>query len=231
VNSGGVIYAAQEHLIKTPSKLRIPDELLGKRAEVEEWLKKHSNGLSKLADERKAAAEVYCEEVIQRNMREVVDLLVSDSDMLPCEAAETISIRRITASETHRTAKDVMAPIPTVTTNTDLRDAAKQMITSGSHLLAVVSEGSEIVGVITEWDIANAVANGAADTEALETTMTKDVITVRPDTSLLEVLRTLEHYEISAMPVVDEAGVHGIVSSDLLATRSLLRLLQSQVDD
>ena len=32
------------------------------------------------------------------------------------------------------------------------------------------------------------------------------------------------------MPVVDESGVRGMVSTDLLARSTLLRLLQSQVE-
>jgi glutamate dehydrogenase (NAD(P)+) len=43
VNSGGVIFAAQEHLIKTPNHLRIPEELLGDTHGVEGWLKDHSS--------------------------------------------------------------------------------------------------------------------------------------------------------------------------------------------
>jgi glutamate dehydrogenase (NAD(P)+) len=45
---------------------------------------------------------------------------------------------------------------------------------------------------------------------------------------LLNVVRKLEHHEISAMPVVDEGQVQGKISARLLAQRSLLRLLQSQ---
>jgi glutamate dehydrogenase (NAD(P)+) len=53
------------------------------------------------------------------------------------------------------------------------------------------------------------------------------VIAAGPD-SILELIRKLEYHEISAMPVVDGKAVLGMVSSDLLARGSLLRLLQSQ---
>jgi hypothetical protein len=47
------------------------------------------------------------------------------------------------------------------------------------------------------------------------------------------VLRKLEHHEISAVPVVDHHngsgdGVLGVISSDILAQRTLYRLLQAQ---
>jgi predicted transcriptional regulator len=63
---------------------------------------------------------------------------------------------------------------------------------------------------------------------SLQEIMTKEVISANPDDSLLEVVRKLEHHEISAMPVVEGHAVLGIVSADLLARCSLLRLLQSQ---
>ena len=35
VNSGGVIFAAQEHIIPTPAHLQIPDKILGKPRAVD----------------------------------------------------------------------------------------------------------------------------------------------------------------------------------------------------
>ena len=40
VNSGGVIFAAQEHIIPTPAHLQIPAAMLGNREAVESWLAK-----------------------------------------------------------------------------------------------------------------------------------------------------------------------------------------------
>jgi glutamate dehydrogenase (NAD(P)+) len=49
VNSGGVIYAAQEHMIKTPAHLQIPEEFLGTR-KVNQWLVEHAEGFQALAE-------------------------------------------------------------------------------------------------------------------------------------------------------------------------------------
>ena len=103
VNSGGVIFAAQERLITTPSHLRIPNEMLGNSQAVDGWLADHASELSDLAEQRRLAGEANRDEVIRRNMRELVDLLVSDSDMLPHQAAERISIGRIALHESDRT--------------------------------------------------------------------------------------------------------------------------------
>jgi predicted transcriptional regulator len=43
------------------------------------------------------------------------------------------------------------------------------------------------------------------------------------------VVRKLETHEISAMPVVEGGVVVGVVSTDILAHKTLYRLLQTQV--
>ncbi len=229
VNSGGVIFAAQEHLIKTPSNLRIPDHLLGDREAVNRWLGEHASGFEQLAAQRRDAAENYRDEVIHRNMRELVDLLITDADMLPYEAAERISIQRIASSEADRTARDLMVPIPTINVTNTAQDAAKMLIDTGSPILAVTAKSGELVGVVTSWDITRATALGSPDNTPLEKVMTQEVIGAAPHDSILDMLRKLEHHEISAMPVVADDSVVGVVSADLLATRSLMRLVQSQL--
>jgi glutamate dehydrogenase (NAD(P)+) len=229
VNSGGVIYAAQEHLIKTPGHLRIPDEMLGDRAAVDEWLSDHAADLAELAQNRLDAAEKYRDEAIRANMRELVTLLTSDADMLPYEAAERISIRRIASRESDRAVSDIMDPLPTISAGSTLQQAAALLVGSNSTILAVVGESGELVGVLTEWDITRATARDAASNAMLGEVMTHDVVTANPDDGFLDVIRKLEHYSISAMPVVGEEGtVLGKISLNLLAKRSLFRLLQSE---
>jgi glutamate dehydrogenase (NAD(P)+) len=230
VNSGGVIFAAQEKLIKTPAHLRVPDAMLGDRAAVEQWLSDHAADFEALAEQRRAAAEAYREEVIRRNMRELIDLLVADADLLPCEAAERISIRRIAAKESGRTASDLMAPLTTIALDRSLRDTAAALVEAGSPIVAVVSPSGELAGVVTEWDITRATARGSLNEQPIETIMTREVIAACPTDSILDLLRKLEYHGISAMPVVERGAVLGLISTDLLARRSLLRLLQSQID-
>ena len=228
VNSGGVIYAAQEHLIKTPAHLRIPDSSLGDRDAADRWLAEHAEELNALAEERLKAAEDHRNDVIRRNIRELIDLLLSDADSLPCEAAESISVRRITIRESQRTAADIMAPIPTISTSDTIKTAAATLVEQGCPILAIISSSGQLVGVVTEWDITRATAQGSPDDLSIQKIMTKQVITAAPTDGILDVIRKLEHHEISAMPVVAEKVVQGMVSTDLLARRSLYRLLQSQ---
>jgi glutamate dehydrogenase (NAD(P)+) len=230
VNSGGVIFAAQEQLIPTPVPLHVPDAIHGDRAAVDRWLAEHAEAFAALAEQRRQAAETYRETVIHHNMRELVDLLSSDADMLPCEAAERISVRRIAARESGRTAADLMEPIPIITLPACIRDAAMMLVEAGRAILPVVTPQGELAGVVTRWDITRAIAQGMPDTESLERIMTREVIAAAPDDSILTMVRKLEYHDISAMPVVERGAVLGMVSADLLARRSLLRLLQSQLD-
>jgi glutamate dehydrogenase (NAD(P)+) len=230
VNSGGVIFAAQEQLIKTPTPLCLPDARRGDRAAVERWLAEHAEAFATLAEQRRQAAETAREAVIRRNMRELIDLLVADADLLPCEAAERISVRRIAAHERGRTAADLMEPIPTISHLASIHAAAAVLVEAGRAILAVTTPQGALTGVVTRWDITRAIAQGLSDEQPLAQIMTREVITARPDDNILDLVRKLEHHDISAMPVVAEGEVLGMISTDLLARRSLLRLLQSQGD-
>jgi glutamate dehydrogenase (NAD(P)+) len=230
VNSGGVIFAAQEHLIKTPEKLRIPEHLLGNIDEVNNWLKQNSKGFEELAEERLKAAEKARDEVIKRNMRELIDGLISDPDMLPCEAAESISINRITSREKDRKASDIMDTIITIQSTSSVQEAARLFVETGCPILAVINSRNELVGVVSNWDITKAASRGPLDKATLEQVMTRTVISAKPDDPILDLVRKLEYYEISAMPVTDGKKVKGMVSTDILARHSLYRLLQSQGD-
>ena len=209
VNSGGVIFAAQEQLIKTPEHLHLPDAMRGDRAAVERWLAEHAEAFATLAEQRRQAAEAYRETVIRRNMRELVDLLVADADMLPCEAAERISVRRIAARESGRTAADLMEPIPTITLNASIHEAAAVLVEAGRAILAVLTPQGELTGVVTRWDITRAIAQGLPDDQPLEQIMTREVIAAPLSDSILEMVRKLEHHDISAMPVVEQVRYWG----------------------
>jgi len=226
VNSGGVIFAAQEHIIKSPDHLQIPEEMLGNRQAVEKWLRDHSKEFSDLSKQRLKAGEVYRENVIHHNMIELVDLLSSNPDMLPSAAAERISLQRLTIKENERTAKEIMISIPTIDINKSLQESAALMIEKNSGIIAVLSE-NKLVGVLTDWDVTAAVASDNRDV-ILEKIMTKEVITASPDFSILDIIRELEQYQISAMPVVDQGKVLGMVNSDLITQHYFLEYLQTR---
>jgi glutamate dehydrogenase/leucine dehydrogenase/CBS domain-containing protein len=230
VNSGGVIFAAQEHLINTPAELRIPEQLLGNGEAVESWLDQHSKQFSELAVKRLKSAEKARDEVIKRNMHELIDCLISDTDMLPGEAAESISISRITSREKDRKASDIMESVITILSSSNAQEAARLLVETGCAILAVVNARDELVGVLSNWDITKAASRGPLANITLDEVMTKSVVSAKPNDSILDLVRKLEYYEISAMPVTEGKKVQGMVSTDILARRSLYRLLQSHGD-
>jgi CBS domain-containing protein len=119
-----------------------------------------------------------------------------------------------------------MVPIPTIDINCSIQEAAKLMIDKESGIVAVLSE-EKLIGVVTDWDITQATAEGVSNV-TLKLIMTKDVISVTPDYSILDIVRELEQYQISAMPVVKDGEVLGKVSSDLITQRYMLSLLQDR---
>jgi glutamate dehydrogenase (NAD(P)+) len=227
VNSGGVIFAAQEQILPTPPELQIPEGILGNRTEVDSCLRAHGADFARLSEKRLEAGDAYREKVIRRNMTELVDLLASNADLLPCQAAEGISVRRLAEKESERTAKDIMEPIPMVRIDTPLTQVAALIVQERGNIIAVLGDDERIAGVVTTWDITRAVAEGTCEGR-LEAIMTKRVVSAEPAARIPDILRELEQNRISAMPVVENGRVLGVVSSDLLAQRYLPQLLRTQ---
>jgi glutamate dehydrogenase (NAD(P)+) len=227
VNSGGVIFAAQEQILPTPPELHIPEAMLGNRPAVDAWLQEHAADFARLSEKRLEAGSVYREKVIRRNMTELVDLLASNADLLPCQAAERISVRRLAEKEGERTAKDIMEPMPMVPINTPLTQVAALIVQGRGNIIAVLGDDEKLAGVLTTWDIARAVAEGTCE-GSLKAIMTTRVVSAGPSARIPDIVRELEQNRISAMPVVEEGRVLGMVSSDLLAQRYLPQLLRAQ---
>jgi glutamate dehydrogenase (NAD(P)+) len=230
VNSGGVIFAAQEQLLPTPPELQIPPGILGRREAVDRWLIDHAPEFADLSEKRLEAGNAYREKVIRRNMTELVDLLAASAELLPCQAAERISVRRLAAKESERTAKDIMEPMPTVRIDTPFTEVAALLVQGRGNIIAVLGPDEKIAGVLTTWDITRAVAEGACG-GSLEAIMTRRVISAAASSRIPDIVRELEQNRISAMPVVEDGRVLGVVSSDLLAQRYLPQLLRSQGTD
>ncbi|MBC2703744.1 MAG: CBS domain-containing protein [Desulfobacula sp.] len=227
VNSGGVIYAAHERIIPTPNHLLIPKDLLGNPNAIEPWLEKNRSDFANLAEIRRKAAVEKLETVIRRNMGELIDGLCKDADSLPCEIAERISVQRIASKEKSRTARDIMEEAPTIGVDKSVTDAAQLIVDAHVTIVNVVSEKGKLIGIVTSWDITRAMASQLPMDSPLTKIMTADVITSSPDATIIDCIRKLENHEISAMPIVEKDKVVGVISGDILARRTLFRLLQT----
>jgi glutamate dehydrogenase (NAD(P)+) len=226
VNSGGVIFAAHERLIPTPTDLRIPDELLGNRAAVDKWLMDHAKEFSELAEKRRVAAEQKRDDVIRKNMVELVDGLTGEEDALPCQVAERISVSRIVSRESNRVVREVMIEMATTRLGSTVQDAARVLTEKNTDILSVLAPDGHVVGIVTDWDITQAAARGKIEGIKVDEMMTRQVVSCGPQDSILEAVTMLEQHDISALPVLSSEGQPlGVVSADLLATRTLYRLL------
>ena len=97
VNTGGVIFAAQQRLVLTPRELRIPGDRLGDAEAVAEWLGGHAVALRDLSERRAEAGEKWRREAISRNVHEEIDLPAAEPGLLPSAAAERLSPARLRA--------------------------------------------------------------------------------------------------------------------------------------
>jgi CBS domain-containing protein len=83
-----------------------------------------------------------------------------------------------------------------------------------------------VVGIVTDWDITQAASSGQLTGVRVEAIMSRNIIACRPQDSILDVVLKLEQHDISALPVLAPDGkLLGAITADLLATRTLYRLL------
>ncbi len=129
--------------------------------------------------------------------------------------------------EKTRTAKEVMQDAPAIAVDRQITDAAELLVQSPVSIVNVVSEKGKLIGIVTNWDITRAMASHLPMDAPLTRVMTADVIFTGPDTPILDCVRMLEHHEISAMPIVENNRVVGVISGDILAKQTLFRLLQT----
>jgi acetoin utilization protein AcuB len=121
----------------------------------------------------------------------------------------------------------------TVKTDDSFRYALKLIRKEGIRHLPVL-DGKRVVGIVTDRDLRQSGPSTATTLEAHELNyllerltisdiMSKNVITVTPETGLLEAARLLLAHKIGCLPVVDHEQLVGIITrSDMI--RALVEL-------
>jgi homoserine O-acetyltransferase len=117
----------------------------------------------------------------------------------------------------HTVVSDVMVrDVQTIEEGTTISVTARRMITAGVNHLPVLSTNGQLVGIVTSWDIAKAVASNLL---WLDEIMSRSVVTTTPAEPIEEAAKKMEEHSISALPVIDdEQHVIGIITSDALST-------------
>ncbi|WP_290596992.1 MULTISPECIES: homocysteine biosynthesis protein [unclassified Archaeoglobus] len=156
----------------------------------------------------------YMAEKIMEELKKEIEkgdfLLTSPVDRIPTkEVFKPMRQREI------KVVKSVMVKAYTIPPETPIEEAARLMIDKGLNHLPVV-EKDALVGIITSWDIAKAVARNRKG--MVGEIMTKNVIYTYPDEPVEVAARKMEKNDISALPVVDsKKRVLGIVTSEDLS--------------
>ncbi len=137
----------------------------------------------------------------------------------------SMPVERIPVKESFRSMKQkeikvvksvMTSPAITVSPETTIANASRLLIENEINHLPVVDSAGKLVGIVTSWDIARAVAMKRVET--VGDIMTRKVITAFPDDPIEIAARKMDVSNISALPVVDSKGhVVGIVSSEDLS--------------
>ena len=89
--------------------------------------------------------------------------------------------------------------------------------------VAPIVEGDQLVGVLTDRDIAIKVVAEGKDPQATKVSeiASKDIVTIDPQQSLDEALRLMAQHQVRRLPVVEEDGkIVGIVAQADIALQS-----------
>src|SRR3546814_6183781 len=117
-------------------------------------------------------------------------------------------------------AREVMTPDPACCSPSDgVKGAAALMVGNDCGESPVVDEGGQLVGVITDRDIAcRCVTEGKSADTPVEEVMSSSLVTVTPDARVDECCKKMEDNQVRRLPVVDDQGkCCGIVSQADLA--------------
>jgi CBS domain-containing protein len=106
------------------------------------------------------------------------------------------------------------AVVATVPTSASLSDVAAALAEHGIGALVVSDDGETIAGIVSERDLARAVArSGAAALDlAVTDAMTSEVSTCAPDHTIDSLMETMTSRRIRHLPVVVDGRLVGIVS-------------------
>ena len=101
----------------------------------------------------------------------------------------------------------------TIAPNHTLDVVLATLIQNSVGALIVQNRTGDLLGIITERDLMREVYNGA-DLQAVhvEDVMTRDLVTSHPDSDIEYVMAAMTEGRFRHMPIVDEAGLAGIVS-------------------
>jgi len=103
-------------------------------------------------------------------------------------------------------------PAVTVRQDADFQKALALMQEKKLRRLPVVDDDGQLVGIVVERDLLVAAMRYLQSRVEVGDIMTRDVLTVRPDTDLVEVARTMQERKIGGLPVLEDGQIVGIIT-------------------
>ena len=103
-------------------------------------------------------------------------------------------------------------PAVTVRQDADFQKALALMQEKKLRRLPVVDDDGQLVGIIVERDLLVAAMRYLQSRVEVGDIMTRNVVTVGPDTDLAEVARTMLERKIGGLPVLEQGRLVGIIT-------------------
>jgi acetoin utilization protein AcuB len=103
-------------------------------------------------------------------------------------------------------------PAVTIRQDADFQKALALMQEKKLRRLPVVNDDGQLVGIVVERDLLVAAMRYLQSRVEIGDVMTRNVITVGPDTDLNEVARTMLERRIGGLPVVEHGRLVGIIT-------------------
>ena len=103
-------------------------------------------------------------------------------------------------------------PAVTVRQDADFQKALALMQEKKLRRLPVVDDDGQVVGIVVERDLLVAAMRYLQSRVEVGDVMTRNVVTVGPDTDLNEVARTMLERKIGGLPVVEHGRLVGIIT-------------------
>lgn len=153
-------------------------------------------------------------------------------------------------------ARDLMEPARTVSPELSIPGLARRLLELEVDGVCVVDAGDRLVGVVTAMDLVFRereihppvtiaildlvlqLGRGRTERElakiaavSVSELMTRDVVTVGPDTPLPEVASRMVDQHLSLVPVVDGGSLVGVVTKRAIVLGALRRLVQDPAGD
>ena len=114
---------------------------------------------------------------------------------------------------------DIMATDVKTVEPSDTFAGTAKVLSSNRISSVVVKSGADVVGILTERDVVNAVADGVdTSTASVGERMTRDLATVDRRTDVADAARLMAERRIRHLPVLDRGSLAGIVSIRDLAS-------------